>query len=178
MQILGSSISLLIYVYQTSETDQRVRKTGSKIKMVFTEKQEALVNESWEILKEISQKIACVSSPRKSTMNFFFLIWHQRNSLIFNISYVYTVWNRVLEIAPAAKGMFSFLRDSDGIPQNNPKLKAHAVKVFKMVSFFCAICLFISVKFEQNFLSKDRWAFNSANCKLEVFNYSQFYDHK
>ncbi|KAH9768750.1 non-symbiotic hemoglobin 2 [Citrus sinensis] len=69
--------------------------------MVFTEKQEALVKESWEILKEISQKIACVSSP-------------------------------LLEIAPAAKGMFSFLRDSDGIPQNNPKLKAHAVKVFKM----------------------------------------------
>ncbi|CAI0410814.1 unnamed protein product [Linum tenue] len=33
---------------------------------------------------------------------------------------------------PAAKQMFSFLRDSDEIPQNNPKLKAHAVKVFKM----------------------------------------------
>ncbi|KAF2318441.1 hypothetical protein GH714_007666 [Hevea brasiliensis] len=28
--------------------------------------------------------------------------------------------------------MFSFLRDSDEIPPNNPKLKAHAVKVFKM----------------------------------------------
>ncbi|KAL9422316.1 hypothetical protein AB3S75_034561 [Citrus x aurantiifolia] len=41
-------------------------------------------------------------------------------------------FSTVLEIAPAAKGMFSFLRDSDVIPQNNPKLKAHAVKVFKM----------------------------------------------
>ncbi|KAL1542351.1 Non-symbiotic hemoglobin 2, variant 2 [Salvia divinorum] len=28
--------------------------------------------------------------------------------------------------------MFSFLKDTDEIPQNNPKLKAHAVKVFKM----------------------------------------------
>ncbi|CAN1318819.1 Non-symbiotic hemoglobin 2 [Linum perenne] len=35
-------------------------------------------------------------------------------------------------IAPAAKQMFSFLRDSDDIPHNNPKLKAHAVKVFNM----------------------------------------------
>ncbi|KAK6137883.1 hypothetical protein DH2020_028373 [Rehmannia glutinosa] len=34
--------------------------------------------------------------------------------------------------APAAKNMFSFLKDTDEIPQNNPKLKAHAVKVFKM----------------------------------------------
>lgn len=41
---------------------------------------------------------------------------------------------RVLEIAPGAKGLFSFLKDTDEIPQNNPKLKAHAVKVFKMVS--------------------------------------------
>lgn len=40
---------------------------------------------------------------------------------------------RILEIAPAAKDMFSFLRDSDEVPHNNPKLKAHAVKVFKMV---------------------------------------------
>ncbi|KAF7811613.1 non-symbiotic hemoglobin 2 [Senna tora] len=31
-----------------------------------------------------------------------------------------------------AKDMFSFLRDSEEIPENNPKLKAHAVKVFKM----------------------------------------------
>ncbi|KAL1542350.1 Non-symbiotic hemoglobin 2 [Salvia divinorum] len=29
--------------------------------------------------------------------------------------------------------MFSFLKDTDEIPQNNPKLKAHAVKVFKML---------------------------------------------
>ena len=47
---------------------------------------------------------------------------------------------RILEIAPAAKDMFSFLRDTDEVPHNNPKLKAHAVKVFKMV-FTCLFCL-------------------------------------
>ncbi|CAO2821448.1 unnamed protein product [Amaranthus hypochondriacus] len=68
----------------------------------FTEKEEALVKESWEIMK--------LNIPHYS-LRFFTII---------------------LEIAPAAKDMFSFLRDSDEIPQNNPKLKAHAVKVFKM----------------------------------------------
>nr|AZL41265.1 class II non-symbiotic haemoglobin [Datisca glomerata] len=69
--------------------------------MNFTEKQEALVKNSWEVLKQ--------DIPHYS-LRFFTLI---------------------LEIAPAAKNMFSFLKDSDEIPQNNPKLKAHAVKVFK-----------------------------------------------
>ncbi|XP_041022101.1 non-symbiotic hemoglobin 2 [Juglans microcarpa x Juglans regia] len=70
--------------------------------MGFTEKQEVLVKESWEVLKQ--------NIPENS-LRFFTLI---------------------LEIAPAVKNMFSFLKDSDEIPQNNPKLKAHAVKVFKM----------------------------------------------
>ncbi|KAL2921529.1 Non-symbiotic hemoglobin 2 [Bienertia sinuspersici] len=71
--------------------------------MAFSEKDEALVKESWDIMKQ--------NIPEYS-LRFFTII---------------------LEIAPAAKDMFSFLRDSDEIPQNNPKLKAHAVKVFKMV---------------------------------------------
>ncbi|OMO62826.1 Globin [Corchorus olitorius] len=54
--------------------------------MGFTEKQEALVKESWEVLKQ--------NIPELSLR--FFTI------------------------------------DSEEIPQNNPKLKAHAVKVFKM----------------------------------------------
>ncbi|KAG9136605.1 hypothetical protein Leryth_020271 [Lithospermum erythrorhizon] len=70
--------------------------------MNFTEKQEALVKDSWQVMKQ--------NIPELS-LRFFTL---------------------VLEIAPAAKNMFSFLKDSDEIPQNNPKLKAHAVKVFKM----------------------------------------------
>ncbi|XP_012466814.1 non-symbiotic hemoglobin 2 [Gossypium raimondii] len=70
--------------------------------MGFTEKQEGLVKESWGVLKQ--------DIPHFS-LRFFSLI---------------------LEIAPGAKNMFSFLRESEEIPQNNPKLKAHAVKVFKM----------------------------------------------
>ncbi|CAI9091227.1 OLC1v1026192C1 [Oldenlandia corymbosa var. corymbosa] len=70
--------------------------------MGISEKQEALVKESWELMKQ--------NVPQLS-LRFFTLI---------------------LEIAPAAKGMFSFLKDTDEIPENNPKLKAHAVRVFKM----------------------------------------------
>ncbi|KAF4368027.1 hypothetical protein F8388_002638 [Cannabis sativa] len=66
--------------------------------MGFSEKQESLVKESWEVMK--------LDIPHHS-LRFFTLI---------------------LEIAPAAKNMFSFLKDSDEVPQNNPKLKAHAVK--------------------------------------------------
>ncbi|KAF3606002.1 hypothetical protein DY000_02050973 [Brassica cretica] len=71
--------------------------------IVFTDKQEALVKESWEILKK---------DIPKYSLHFF---------------------SQILEIAPPAKDMFSFLRDTDEVPHNNPKLKAHAVKVFKMV---------------------------------------------
>uniref|UniRef100_A0A5B7C5Z9 Putative non-symbiotic hemoglobin 2 n=1 Tax=Davidia involucrata TaxID=16924 RepID=A0A5B7C5Z9_DAVIN len=70
--------------------------------MGFTEKQEALVKESW---KQIRQNVP------EFSLHFFTLI---------------------LEIAPAVKNMFPFLKDSDEIPHNNPKLKAHAVIVFKM----------------------------------------------
>ncbi|KAK1421212.1 hypothetical protein QVD17_23385 [Tagetes erecta] len=70
--------------------------------MSFSEKQKELVKQSWEIMK---QDIPALSL-------YFF--------------------TQVLEIAPGAKGLFSFLKDTDEIPQNNPKLKAHAVKVFKM----------------------------------------------
>ena len=42
-------------------------------------------------------------------------------------------------MAPAVKNMFPFLKDSDEIPQNNPKLKTHALIVFKMVSFYFPI---------------------------------------
>ncbi|KAK1314070.1 Non-symbiotic hemoglobin 2 [Acorus calamus] len=64
--------------------------------------QEVLVKEAWEIMK---------SSLPQLSIRFF---------------------TTILEIAPAAKNMFSFLKDSEEIPQNNPKLQAHAVKVFKM----------------------------------------------
>nr|CAA68462.1 unnamed protein product [Lupinus luteus] len=38
----------------------------------------------------------------------------------------------VLEIAPGAKDLFSFLKGSSEVPQNNPDLQAHAGKVFKL----------------------------------------------
>ncbi|XP_031118497.1 non-symbiotic hemoglobin 2 [Ipomoea triloba] len=70
--------------------------------MGFSEKQEALVKDSWQEMKH--------NIPQLS-LRFFTLI---------------------LEIAPAAKDMFSFLKDSDEVPHNNPKLKSHAIIVFKL----------------------------------------------
>ncbi|CAM8964771.1 unnamed protein product [Rhodiola kirilowii] len=70
--------------------------------MEFSEKEEALVKDSWDVLRQ--------DLPHYS-LRFFTII---------------------LEIAPGAKALFSFLKDSNEIPANNPKLKAHAVKVFKM----------------------------------------------
>nr|P09187.1 RecName: Full=Leghemoglobin-1; AltName: Full=Leghemoglobin I [Medicago sativa]CAA31750.1 unnamed protein product [Medicago sativa] len=70
--------------------------------MSFTDKQEALVNSSWEAFKQ--------NLPRYSV-------------------FFYTV---VLEKAPAAKGLFSFLKNSAEV-QDSPQLQAHAEKVFGLV---------------------------------------------
>nr|P28010.1 RecName: Full=Leghemoglobin [Medicago sativa]AAB48005.1 leghemoglobin [Medicago sativa] len=70
--------------------------------MGFTADQEALVNSSWESFKQ--------NLPGYSV-------------------FFYTT---ILEKAPAAKGMFSFLKDSAGV-QDSPQLQAHAEKVFGMV---------------------------------------------
>ncbi|XP_027111429.1 non-symbiotic hemoglobin 2-like [Coffea eugenioides] len=70
--------------------------------MALTEKQEALVKESWELMKQ--------DIPRHG----------------------FRLFALILEIAPGAKDLFSFLRDTDEIPENNPKLKAHAARVFKL----------------------------------------------
>ncbi|AES99407.1 hypothetical protein MtrunA17_Chr5g0435621 [Medicago truncatula] len=70
--------------------------------MGFTEKQESLVNSSWESFKQ-------------------------------NLSgYSVLFYTIILEKAPAAKGMFSFLKDTTGV-QDSPQLQAHAAKVFEMV---------------------------------------------
>ncbi|KAK7279508.1 hypothetical protein RJT34_24561 [Clitoria ternatea] len=66
----------------------------------FTENQEALVNSSWEAFKQ--------NIPR--------------HSVVFYTS--------ILEKAPGAKDMFSFL--ATGVDQNNPKQTAHAQKFFEM----------------------------------------------
>lgn len=41
---------------------------------------------------------------------------------------------RIFEIAPSAKELFPFLRNSDAPLETNPKLKTHAVSVFIMVT--------------------------------------------
>ncbi|KAE9617597.1 hypothetical protein Lalb_Chr03g0037031 [Lupinus albus] len=71
---------------------------------VFTERQVALVKSSWEVFN---------SNIPQNTHRFFTF---------------------VVEIAPAAKDLFSFLRGSNEIPHNNLDLQAHGVKVFKLVS--------------------------------------------
>ncbi|KAE9605566.1 hypothetical protein Lal_00024509 [Lupinus albus] len=69
----------------------------------LTETQAALVKSSWE---EFNANIP------KHTHLFFTL---------------------VLEIAPAAKDLFSFLKGTSEVPLNSPELQAHAGKVFKLV---------------------------------------------
>lgn len=73
-----------------------------KTKMAFTKEEEALVKESWNAMKTNAAELG---------LKFF---------------------SKILEIAPAAKEMFSFLRDSNVPLDQNPKLKTHAVAVFNM----------------------------------------------
>nr|ACU23998.1 unknown [Glycine max] len=68
----------------------------------FTEEQEALVVKSWNEMKRNSQELG---------LKFF---------------------KKILEIAPAAQQLFSFLKDSTVPLGENPKLKPHAMAVFVM----------------------------------------------
>uniref|UniRef100_A0A0E0GJC0 Globin domain-containing protein n=1 Tax=Oryza nivara TaxID=4536 RepID=A0A0E0GJC0_ORYNI len=68
----------------------------------FTEEQEALVLKSWAIMKNDSAHIG----------HRFFL--------------------KIFEVAPSARQLFSFLRNSDVPLEKNPKLKIHAMAVFVM----------------------------------------------
>ncbi|XP_057503545.1 hemoglobin-2-like [Actinidia eriantha] len=68
----------------------------------FTEEQEALVVKSWKSMKNNAGELSLK----------FFL--------------------RIFEIAPSAKKLFTFLKDSDVPVEQNPKLKPHAMTVFVM----------------------------------------------
>lgn len=70
--------------------------------ITFTEEQEALVVKSWESMKKNSGEWGLK----------FFL--------------------KIFEIAPSAKKLFSFLRESNVPAEQNPKLKLHAKTVFVM----------------------------------------------
>ncbi|OWM83778.1 hypothetical protein CDL15_Pgr004209 [Punica granatum] len=69
---------------------------------VFTEEQEALVVKSWSVMKKNAGELGLK----------FFL--------------------KIFEIAPTAKKVFPFLRESDVPVEQNPKLKPHAMSVFMM----------------------------------------------
>eukprot|EP00250_Pteridium_aquilinum_P002442 c12658_g1_i1 orf=262-993(-) len=73
------------------------------VRAAFTEKQEALVKDTWAILKKDAGHHAMV------------------------------LFMKVFEIAPSAKNLFSFLKDSDVPLDKNPQLKSHAVKVFVII---------------------------------------------
>ncbi|KAH9610581.1 hypothetical protein KSS87_000866 [Heliosperma pusillum] len=68
----------------------------------FTEEQEALVVNSWNVMKTNSAELGL------------------------------KLFLKIFEIAPTAKKLFSFARDSDVPLEQNPKLKAHATSVFVM----------------------------------------------
>eukprot|EP01018_Ginkgo_biloba_P032130 Gb_32168 [translate_table: standard] len=68
----------------------------------FSDEQEALVQNSWNVMKKNAGELG------------------------------FKLFLMVFEIAPSAKRLFSFLRDSDVPIHQNAKLKAHALVVFKM----------------------------------------------
>ncbi|KAL6581460.1 Non-symbiotic hemoglobin 1 [Orobanche minor] len=70
--------------------------------IVFTEEQEALVVKSWNAMKKDSAELS------------------------------FKFFSKILEIAPPAKNLFSFLKNSEVPLDQNPKLKPHAMSVFLM----------------------------------------------
>ncbi|KAL9296452.1 hypothetical protein ACSQ67_022348 [Phaseolus vulgaris] len=84
---------------------------------VFTEEQEALVLKSWEAMKNNSGELG---------LKFF---------------------TKILEIAPEAKQLFSFLKDSNVPLEENPKIKPHAKAVFVMFSTISYIILVYCYQF-------------------------------
>ncbi|KAI5063165.1 hypothetical protein GOP47_0021712 [Adiantum capillus-veneris] len=78
-------------------------RTAVHVRAAFTSKQEALVKDTWAILKKDAA--------------------HHGMALFLT----------VFEIAPAAKKLFSFLKDSDVPLAKNAKLKKHALQVFVII---------------------------------------------
>ncbi|GAB2224840.1 hypothetical protein Droror1_Dr00005617 [Drosera rotundifolia] len=78
------------------------RDEKSFVVRAFSEQQEALVVKSWDVMKKNTSELGLK----------FFL--------------------KVFEIAPTAKKLFSFLKNSNAPLEKNPKLKAHATTVFVM----------------------------------------------
>ncbi|XP_031250171.1 non-symbiotic hemoglobin 1-like [Pistacia vera] len=94
--------SLKRLICRTPNSIRSVERSGRFKVRAFTEEQEALVVKSWNSMKKDAGELGVK----------FFL--------------------RIFEIAPSAKKLFSFLRDSDVPVEQNPKLKPHAMTVFVM----------------------------------------------
>ncbi|KAI8554355.1 hypothetical protein RHMOL_Rhmol05G0092500 [Rhododendron molle] len=114
-----------------------VEKNGRFEVKAFTEEQEALVVKSWNSMKknagELSLKFFLRFAGRFSS--FFFVIpglQYSTTKVSDTTENIIGRLCRVFEIAPTAKKLFSFLRDSDVPLEQNPKLKPHAMTVFVM----------------------------------------------
>ena len=89
-------------ICKSCTTVTSVERNGRLEVKAFTEEQEALVVKSWNSMKKNAGELGLK----------FFL--------------------RIFDIAPSAKKLFTFLRDSDVPVEQNPKLKPHAMTVFVM----------------------------------------------
>uniref|UniRef100_A0A7I4CA54 Globin domain-containing protein n=1 Tax=Physcomitrium patens TaxID=3218 RepID=A0A7I4CA54_PHYPA len=85
-----------------NQSEAAAVRAPSKPVKTYSKENEQLVKQSWEILKKDAQR---------NGINFF---------------------RKVFEIAPGAKAMYSFLRDSTIPFEENPKVKNHARYVFMM----------------------------------------------
>ncbi|XAR59514.1 hypothetical protein NMG60_11015371 [Bertholletia excelsa] len=77
-------------------------KNGKSQTVGFTEEQEALVVKAWSSMKKNAGELGL------------------------------KLFLKIFEIAPSAQKLFSFLRESNVPPEQNPKLKPHAMSVFVM----------------------------------------------
>ena len=116
--------------------------------VIFGEEQEALVLKSWALMKKDSADLGlrfflkyAISSRRIRDM-----IPHCICLIIipYGTEPPVAPVRRIFEIAPSAKQMFSFLRDSDVPLEKNPKLKTHAMSVFVMVHVRSSLALVMS----------------------------------
>ncbi|KAH0451456.1 hypothetical protein IEQ34_018755 [Dendrobium chrysotoxum] len=90
--------------------------------MDFGEKQKALVMQSWELIQP-------------------------------NLGYLSVrFFTEILDNIPEARDMFYFLKDKTDSPQNNHKLKTHALVLLKLVGW-CALSLSLSPTLDFLFLS-------------------------
>ncbi|CAD5176113.1 unnamed protein product [Musa acuminata subsp. malaccensis] len=87
---------------QLSSEEAEMENSEGAQAIAFSEEQEALVVNSWNVMKQHAADTA---------LSFFL---------------------KIFEIAPSATQLFSFLRDADVSLDKNPKLKAHAMAVFTM----------------------------------------------